>query len=312
MAYMTADTGNKVGFRPYGSTNPQCAATLSGLGQNHPFKPEAWHLHPAGMGDYEFNRPMDPWELFPPHSGLHGLAGLGDGSECVYFQADGTTVESVDPNSNPTECATNGGVWEIPPGATVLPVAVAAPVAAAPAAASGIPAGSVFNFQCTFTPTSNPLSASFYSVSNVISAVAAYLQSQWGITVTSSSGSGTLTGTPTATLKIQTSQSYSQLSDLQSILTGSFYNAAGAQVMAVQQLAMVSTPATSQALIQQLATAQAAGDTPTANAIMSLLNAGGVTGASASSIETFLVNNAMWIGIGLLAMVALPPLIKKL
>jgi hypothetical protein len=308
MAYMNADTGNKVGFRPYGSTSPQCAATLSGLGgglgQNHPFKPEAWHLHPAGMGDYEMNRPFDPWELFPEsHPGLHGLAGLGD-VECVYLGPDGVTVESVDPNSNASECAANGGVWEIPP-------AAAAP-APAPAAAAGVPAGSVFNFQCTFTPTSNPLSASFYSVSNVIAAVAAYLQSQWGITVISSSGSGTLTGTPTATLKIQTSQSYGQQSDLQSIITGAFYNAAGAQVMAVQQFAMVSTPATNQTLIQQLATAQAAGDTPTANAIMSLLNAGGVTGASATSIETFLVNNAAWIGIGILAMVALPPLIKKL
>jgi hypothetical protein len=79
MAYMTADTGNKVGFRPYGGTSAQCAATLSGLGQNHPFKPEAWRLHADGLGDYEFNRPFDPWELYEPHSGLHGLSGLGDG-----------------------------------------------------------------------------------------------------------------------------------------------------------------------------------------------------------------------------------------
>lgn len=78
MAYMNADTGNKVGFRPYGATNPQCAAQLSGWrddqGQN-PFMPTAWRLH--GMGEYEFNRPFDPWELYAPH-GLHGLAGLGD------------------------------------------------------------------------------------------------------------------------------------------------------------------------------------------------------------------------------------------
>jgi hypothetical protein len=303
MAYMGADTGNKVGFRPYGSTNAQCAATLSGLGQNHPFKPEAWRLHADGLGEYEFNRPLDPWELFPEHSGLHGLGDLGQGvPECVYLAADGVTVESVDPNSNTAECAANGGVWEIPPAA-----AAPAPAAAAP----GIPAGSVFNFQCTFTPTSNPLSASFYSVSNVLTAVAAYLQSQWGITVKSSSGSGTLTGTPTATMQIQTSQSYAQLSDLQSILTGAFYNAAGAQVMAVQQLNMVSTPATNASLIQQLASAQAAGDTTTANTILSLLNAGGITGASATSIETWIENNAMWIGLGVLAMVVLPPLIKK-
>src|SRR5208282_4264393 len=99
MAYMNADTGNKVGYRPYGSTNPACAAQLSGWrdGQGHnPFMPSAWHLH--GMGDYEFNRPFDPWELFDPRSGMHGLAGLG-AAECVYLADDGITVQSVDPNS---------------------------------------------------------------------------------------------------------------------------------------------------------------------------------------------------------------------
>jgi hypothetical protein len=301
MAYMGADTGNKVGFRPYGSTNAQCAATLSGLGQNHPFKPEAWRLHSDGLGEYEFNRPLDPWELFPEHSGLHGLGDLGQGvPECVYLAADGVTVESVDPNSNTTECAANGGVWEIPP-------AAASP---APAPVSGIPIGSALTYQCTFTATANPLSASFYSVSNVIAAVAANLSSQWGITVSASSGSGTLTGTPTAMLQVKTNAAYGQVSDIKSIIDGAFYNAAGATIMS-SSLTLQGTPATNQSLIQQLAAAQAAGDTTTANTILSLLNAAGVTGASATSIETWIENNAMWIGLGVLAMVVLPPLIKK-
>jgi hypothetical protein len=289
MAYMNADTGNKVGFRPYGSTNPQCAAQLSGLGQNHPFKPEAWALHaPDGsfLGVYEFNRPFDPWELYEA-DGLHGLAGLGAGEECVYLAADGVTVESIDPNSSLAECGANGGIWEVPPGT------VAVPVAAAPAAAPGIPIGSRLTYQCTFTPTSNPLSASFYSVSNVIAAVVANLQSQWGISVISSSGSGTLTGTPTANLQVSLNQPYGQVSDIQNIISGAFYNAAGASVTA-SSIALTAT---------------GSGAAPT------VIAPGGVAPAAPlnpNALETWVMNNAAWIGIGVLAMVALPPLIKKL
>lgn len=307
MAYMNADTGNKVGFRDYGQRNPQCAAQLSGLGQNHPFKPEAWVLRPDGtLGLYEFNRPFDPWELYYDTApGLHGLGDLGQVPECVYLADDGVTVESIDPNSNPTECAANGGLWEIPPSALPAP----APTPAAPAAAeAGVPAGSSLTYQATFTATANPLSASFYSVQNVIAAVAANLQSQWGISVTGSSGSGTLTGTPTATLQLKTINPYGQLSDIKAVIDGAFYNAAGASVTS-SNLTLQGTPQTSQALIQQLAAAQAKGDTPTANAILALLNQSGGAPTPMNALETWLTNNALWIGLGVGALVVLPPLL---
>jgi hypothetical protein len=297
MAYMNADTGNKVGFRPYGSTNPQCAATLSGLGQNHPFKPEAWKLYPAGgMGDYEFERPFDPWELYEPHSGMHGLRGLGDGNPvCVYLADDGVTVQSIDPNSNPTECGANGGVWEVAP--------VAAP-ASAGAAAAGVPAGSRLTY--TALLIQSPYTVS--SPANVINAIAQNLASQWNISVVSSSSAGGVTSQGSITLQIQTNVAYGLPSDIKSIIDGAFYNVEGLSVQ-TSTITLIGSP---QTLIQQLSTAQATGDTVTANTILAALNAGGVTGASATSIETFLVNNAAWIGIGILAMVALPPLIKKL
>lgn len=302
MAYMTADTANKVGFRPYGSTNAQCAATLSGLpasaglGQNHPFKPEAWQLHPAaGMGEYEFNRPFDPWELYEPHAGMHGLAGLGD-AECVYLAADGVTVESLDPNSNASECAANGGVWEIPPGAAV-------PVAAAPAAA-GVPAGSRLTY--TALLIQSPYTVS--SPSSVIAAIGQNLASQWNISVVSSSYSGGVTSQASITLQLQTNVAFGAVSDIKSIVDGAFYNVESLAV----QTSTLNLIGGSASLMQQLATAQATGDTTTANTILAALSAGGITGASATGIETFLMNNAAWIGIGILAMVALPPLIKKL
>jgi hypothetical protein len=301
MAYMNADTGNKVGFRPYGTTSPQCAATLSGLGQNHPFKPEAWKLYPAppagaGMGDYEFNRPFDPWELFEPHSGLHGLAGLGD-VECVYLADDGVTVQSVDSNSNASECAANGGVWEIPPGT---------PVAAAPAAAAGVPAGSRLTYTALFLQS--PYATAAASPGNVIAAITANLQSQWNIQVVGSSYSGGVTSQGSITLQLQTNVAYGLPSDIKAIVDGAFYNIEGLTAQP-STVTLVGQPAS---LIQQLSTAQATGDTTTANTILAALNAGGVTGAAATGIETFLMNNAAWIGIGILAMVALPPLIKKL
>jgi hypothetical protein len=301
MPYMNADTGNKVGYRPYGSTNPQCATVLSGLGQNHPFKPEAWALHPPGMGDYEFNRPFDPWELYEPHSGLHGLAGLGDGTtECVYLADDGVTVQSVDPNSNAAECAANSGVWEIPPAAPVA-------VAAAPAAAAGVPVGSRLTY--TAILIQSPYTAGlFSSPSTVIAAISQSLQNQWNIAVVGSSYSGGVTSQASITLQLQTNVAYGLPSDVKSIVDGAFYNVEGLSIQ-TSTITLVGSP---QSLIQQLSTAQATGDTTTANTILAALNAGGVTGASATSIETFIMNNAAWIGLGILAMVALPPLIKKL
>jgi hypothetical protein len=98
------------------------------------------------------------------------------------------------------------------------------------ASAPGVPAGSVVAYNATFTSTSNPFSSSFYSVTDVLAAVVTYLQTKWGLSVTAQSGSGTLVGTPTISLQVQTSVDYAQLADLKSILDGSLYNAAGAQV----------------------------------------------------------------------------------
>jgi hypothetical protein len=40
-----------------------------------------------------------------------GLRGLGDASHCVYYSADGSAPESLDYESNASECAANGGTW---------------------------------------------------------------------------------------------------------------------------------------------------------------------------------------------------------
>jgi hypothetical protein len=98
MAYMRADTSNKVGFRPYHATDAFGAAHLSGYG--------------SGLGEYHFARPLDPWELYadthdvagmhgvfdtlgqghnpfsPRAWQLHGLGDLGAGTDVVAQAAD--------------------------------------------------------------------------------------------------------------------------------------------------------------------------------------------------------------------------------
>lgn len=109
----------------------------------------------------------------------------------------------------------------------------------ASSSAPGVPAGSVVSYNATFTATSNPFSAAFYSLQDLVSQVVAYLQQTWGLTVTGQSSSGGVVGTPSIRLQVQTNVSYGQLSDLKSILDGALYNAAGAQVTS-SQIALVS------------------------------------------------------------------------
>lgn len=71
MAYMNADTKPKVGFRPYGFTNPRRAAMLSGLGQNRPLDP--WELHAGPIGTHG----MGQWRPFDQDPGGWHLRGLG-------------------------------------------------------------------------------------------------------------------------------------------------------------------------------------------------------------------------------------------
>jgi hypothetical protein len=76
--YANADTKPKVGFRPYGLTNPQRAANLSGIGAarhdlNRPFDP--WVLHQDNLAGLGQNHPFDQ---NPGGWVLHGLGAVSD------------------------------------------------------------------------------------------------------------------------------------------------------------------------------------------------------------------------------------------
>jgi hypothetical protein len=121
------------------------------------------------------------------------------------------------------------------PPATPLTIVAPSPAPAATSASgSVVPAGSRVAYTATFTPTSNVLSANFYSIDSVVAAIVQNLQNVWHISVIGQQSSGGIVGTPTIALTLQTTVAYGALSDLKSIVDGAFYNAAGAQVTSSQ------------------------------------------------------------------------------
>ena len=327
MAYMQADTANKVGYRPYLQTNPQGAANLSGypapvsphLGQNHPFKFEAWHLH--GLGDYYFNRPFDPWEPYSDVGpGLHGYLGQ-DGSD--------PTGEAAD------ELLAAGQITQ--------------------AEHDAILDGSMsFQDVLGYDPTDQTSWINAVGTLQTWNTALQQLEAQAQAINQQNLTSGTQ---PSAAFQQFTQQLLSQRNNFESIsqtfltlyrsvtgnvppgltglgiapvvwvvgaavaITAVYFGYKAFQTwqasINVSQLqaqtastAATSNAATNAALTQALAQAQASGDTVTANSILATLQktAPPSSGAPMSALESWITGNALWLGIGAAALVVLPNL----
>ena len=332
MAYMSADTGNKVGYRPYAMTNPQGAANLSGLGQGtNPFKPTAWHLHGDDgefLGAYYMNRPFDPWELYSDVShGLHGLAGLGD-SGGMNAGSDAQVQAAAD------DLLASGQITQ--------------------AEHDAILEGSMsFQDVLGFDPTDQA------SWTNAVSMLRQWNSDLQGIEaqVTAANNQNLQSGAQPSSAFTQLAASVSQQRQTYENLANQFINAyrvvtgsvptgltglgilpvvawaigIGAVLVAIyfgyqafqnwkaginvqQTIAttasaqQTSTAATNASLTAALAAAQAKGDTVTAQAILATLQktAPPSGGAPMSALEAWLTNNAMWLGLGVGAIVILP------
>lgn len=57
------------------------------------------------------------WRMGRLRGPVHGMGRLADAGSCVYYGANGVTVESIDINTDVVECAGNGGAWN---GAPIL------------------------------------------------------------------------------------------------------------------------------------------------------------------------------------------------
>lgn len=325
MGYMSADTGNKVGFRPYGATNAFGAANLSGLGQNHPFKPEAWVLHEHGLGDYEYNRPFDPWELYEANSGLRGLAGLGDdngnaGTDAqVQAAADDLlasgTISQADHDAIVSGATDIAGVIGFDPTDQTswynavgmlqswnsdLQAIEAQVLAASKAIPSGSnPAFAALSAQVTqqrsqYETLANQFINAYRTVTGNVPAGLTGL----GILPIVAWAIGVGAVLVAVYFGYQAFQTWKASINVQQTVA----NTAAAQ--------QTSTTATNANLLTALAKAQASGDTVTANSILATLQKTAVptTGAPMTAIEAWITNNALWLAIGAGALVVLPNL----
>jgi len=283
-----------VGYRPP-QTDPFAAAHLS------------------GMGLYDFGRPFDPAELYSDtRPGMHGL---GDAYSTILAQIDASQNVAASPDGTVVQDLDTGNVIDISTGiiteadGTVLkpPTAAAAPVPA-PAAVTGVPAGTVLQYSVSWAP----VTLTTQTPANIEAKVAAALSSKWGIKVTSSNAtSSVLVNAPTFTIQVQTTTDYGSASDIQSIIDGEM--AAAGRPKTQSQIAIIKqSPNTTAQMLNALSAAQAAGDTATAQQLSAAIAASNAQPSSVASIATWLESNALYIGIGLAALIVLPRLSKKI
>lgn len=334
MAYMNADTSAKVGFRPYHQTDPFGAAHLSGvptgLGQNHPFKPQAWHLHgvdPEGLGVYSLNRPFDPWELYPDvhaTAGLHGLGYLGAPSDDVVSQAvqelesagqitpgEGdailngsmtfTDVLGYDPTDQSSWMSLTSLFREVNQDLQQLEQQYAA--------AAGTPGNSPMANNAAFAQLGRDLIAKRQQYTDLATQFVRYYTLVMGSAPSGLSGlgiaivvwvAGSVIFIVTAFIALYALRDWSKSIDVSKL---------AAQT---QQAQGQSTAATNQSLLQALAAAQAKGDTVTAQSILKTLQTTGAQPPASSQFETWLMNNAQWIGLGLAGIIAVGPVTSGL
>jgi len=323
MAYMTADTGNKVGFRPYGGTNPQCAATLSGWREDqghNPFLPTAWHLH--GLGDYEFNRPFDPWEIYEPHSGMHGLAGLGDTSDVTQQAADDLFLDGT--ITSDQHDAIVAGTMSFSDVLGYDPTDQTSWVNAVgmlqkwnsdlQSIEAQVSAANLQNLQsgtqpsAAFTALTQSVQQQRTSYENLAQQFINAYRTVTGNVPAGLTGLGILPivawaiGVGAVLVAVyfgyQAFQNWKASINVQQTIAST---AAAAQT---------SNTATNANLMTALAHAQATGDTTTANAILATLQKTAVptTGSPMTALEAWLTSNAIWLGVGAAGLLVLPNL----
>jgi len=329
MAYMNADTGNKVGFRPYGSTNPQCAAQLSGWREeqgHNPFMPSAWHLH--GMGEYEFNRPFDTWELYEPH-GMHGLGFIGDdngnaGTDAQVAQAADDLLASGAISQADHDAIVSGatdiaGVIGYDPTDQTSWVNAVGMLqqwnSALQSIESQVSAANLQNLQSGVTPSAaftaltqqvqqqrsqyETLANNFINVYRAVTGNVPAGLTGLGILPVVAWAIGAAAVLAAVYFGYQAFKTWQASINVQQTI---------ASTAAAQQASTTSTNAN---LLTALAHVQATGDTTTANSILATLQktaAAPATGAPMSAIESWMTQNMLWLGVGAAGLLILPNL----
>jgi hypothetical protein len=331
MAYLkNVDTSAKVGFRPYYQTDAFGAAHLSGygsgLGQNHPFKPQAWHLHGVDgsfLGTYHLNRPFDPWELYADvHEtagarGLHGWEGLGDlgGTDVTAAAADellaaghmtqaehdailegSMTFQDVvgfDPTDQSSWTSLTSLFREVNQDLQALEQQYAASVV--PGAPANPAAAQLGRDLIAMRTQYNDLASQFvHYYTLVIGSAPSGLAGLGIVPIIWVAGAAVFLITAFAVLYALRNQS--KQIDVNKITAQAQLQAAGTDTQ----------------LADMLARQQAAGDTVGANATIALMKQRAVAQPGSGSMEQWLMTNAKWIGLGAAGLIVLGPLSQGL
>jgi hypothetical protein len=336
MAYMNADTGPKVGFRPYGQTDAFGASHFMCVPDEGQADPS---VGDAGLGVYYLNRPFDPWELYDDVHHTDGVRHLGDLGQNHPFKPTAWKLHGLGQGSDPTAAAadellSSGHITQ--------------------AEHDAILEGSMgFADVLGYDPTDQ---SSWNALTNLFQEVNADLKNLEAAYIADAPAPGSPANPTYAALGQQLIQQRQQYTDFASqfvryytLVIGTppaglsglgivwIYWAAGAAVFIVgafitlyairtwaqgidvskiaaqtasgqQQTTAVNTAA----LLKQLADAQAKGDTVTAQAILKTLAAIGASPQPPSTLETWLMTNAKWLGIGAAALIAIGPISQGL
>lgn len=219
-----------------------------------------------------------------------GLLGLGDANTF------GGCVTAVDAQSNPVDCNDPSAVVWMDANGNAVPAGTATGVSAITANTppSSIVTGSVLNYGATVN------SHWWSSQASIISAIGGSLASA-GINVTQqATGSASGSGNFVLTLQLQISGAgFARDQDVKSIVDHAIYVQTG-HLPLNSAIELVSTPT------------MATGALPLSLQIGTGSGSGSGSSSKPTTFSGWLEQNALWLGLGVLAVAVLPPLVRKL
>jgi hypothetical protein len=331
VAYTKADTSAKVGFRPYGHTNPFGAAHfacvpehtadpamgvyylnrpfdpwelyddvhhtggihLGDLGQNHPFKPQAWHLHGLGAGTDVTAEAADEL-LNSGHITRAEHDAILDGS--MGFQ----DVLGVDPTDQSSWFDATGWMreWNQKLQSLEQEYRNAAP-------APGTPGYTAQGQNAALSQLGAQLAEQRQHYNQLAAEFVRYYTLVMGSAPSGLSGLGFL---PIAYVAGAVALYIVLYVAYQAFLTWQ----QGVNVSSVAAEAQHQTATTDRDLAAQLAAAQARGDTVTANAIIALMKQRAVSQTPPGATAKWLMDNAKWLALGAAGLIAIGPITQGL
>jgi hypothetical protein len=311
MAYLYADTSAKVGFRPYAQTDPFGAAHMSGigayfynrpfdpwelhatdtpglhgLGQNHPFKTQAWQLHGLGQDGGALDQAVS--ELVAA-----GKLAADQGAAITEGIANFSDYGLPDPTDQGSWANLVGLFQRANNDLKTLESAYQAAGQPGGPMAGNTAFAAIGQQLLNYRQQYSQLSSQFTYYYTLLVGSAPSGISGLGVIPILVWVAGAAVFLITATVALYAIHTWSQSVNLSEIKAQTQQTAANTQ----------------QTLATQLAAAQASGDTTTAQAITKLMQ----TNATAAAIGTqnptlaWIENNALWIGARLLAFMFVMP-----